>query len=74
MADQPQVVYLPPDDKTIQQYAFAVCRELGQTGNPVFERTDVKYGLAQFIRSVARAQAKYMTLCAQNGQTFDKHD
>ncbi len=57
VTESPQVIYLPPSDTLIEQYAHAVCKELGETANPAYDTFEVRLGFAEFLKVVTKIYA-----------------
>jgi hypothetical protein len=59
------VTYVPPDDRTLDRFAFAVCDHLGDD----YSHPDVKRGLAAFLKVATLAYAHQL-----NREVLDNGD
>jgi hypothetical protein len=53
--------YVPPEKSVIDQYAKAVCEALADRSDESFAALEVVWGLAEFVRMLADAQADRLT-------------
>ena len=54
-----EVVYIPPDQRSIHTYAQQVCDTLAKRCDPSFAEPEVVTGFANFLSLVAHLEAKY---------------
>ncbi len=51
-------IYVPPSDKTIEEYVKAVCQEYAQQRNePKIDSPEVRNGFAAFLKVIMRIEA-----------------
>ena len=75
MAEKPSlVIYVPPSDSTLEQYAYAVCQQLGQSLAASFNTPEVRYGFAEFLKVLARIQARHLSTGLDIDSPFDNKD
>ncbi len=59
-AKQRRVVYYPPTDKSIEDYARAVCFELANRKSKEYLSTEVFQGFLGFVRVAIAIQVKHL--------------
>jgi hypothetical protein len=58
MNNNPQPHYEPPSDKTVEEFASAVCRQYAQQRNePKIDSPEVRNGFAAFLKVLMRIEA-----------------
>ncbi len=60
ISKQRRVVYYPPTDKTIEDYARAVCFELANCKGKEYLSTEVFQGFLGFVRVAVAIQVKHL--------------
>ena len=67
-----RVIHVAPDNRSIEEFARAVCNALEKDGETRFSSNDVMWGLAGFLKLIAELTIKQMN--AAQSELVDTQD